>query len=66
MEYNNNKKLWQYGLLDKMYFLVNFQNSHSRVIYWVNTGKYTPSRAGPILAFPVLAQLYLEYWGLCT
>ena len=60
MEYGK-KQLWQYSLLDKVYFLVNFQNSYTRVVYWGNTGKYTPSRAGPILAFPVLAQLYWEY-----
>ena len=48
MEYK--KKLWQYSLLDKVYFLVNFQNSQTRVVYWGNMGKYTPSRAGPILA----------------
>ena len=55
------KKLWQYSLLDQLYFLVNFQNSHTRVVCWGNTGKYTPSRAGPIVAFAVLAKLYWEF-----
>ena len=58
---NNLKKKNKGSLLDKMYFLVNFQNCQTRVVYWGNTGKYTPSRAGPILAFPVLSQLYTEY-----
>ena len=44
-----------------MYFLVILKSSQARVLNWGNTGKYTPSRAGPILAFPVLAQLYWEY-----
>ena len=60
-QWNTEKQLWQYSLLEKVYFLVSFQNFHNRVVYWGNTGKYTPSRAGPILAFPVLAQLYWEY-----
>ena len=59
--WNTEKQLWQYSLLDKVYFLGNFQNSHTRVVYWGNTGKYTPSRAGSILVFQVLAQLYWEY-----
>ena len=45
-----------------MYFLVNFLNSHTRVVYWGNMAKYTPSRAGPTQAFPVLAQLYWEFF----
>ena len=49
--------LW-YSLLDKVYYLVNYQSCHTRVVYWGNTRKYASSRAGPILAFPVLAQLY--------
>ena len=65
MEYEE-KKLWEYSLLDKVYFLVNFQKSHTRIVYRGNTGKYTPDRAGSILAFPVLAKLYWEhifqYW----
>ena len=59
--WNTELQLWQYSLLGKVYFLVNFQNSH-----WGNTGKYTPSRAGSILTLSVLAQLYWEhifqYW----
>ena len=55
--WNTEKQLWQYSLLDKVYFLVNFRNCHTRVVYWGNTGKYTPSRAGPILEKPVLALL---------
>ena len=41
--------------------VANFQSCHARVGYWVNTGKYTPSRAGPIPEKPVLAQLHCEY-----
>ena len=41
--------------------VVNFQTCHARVRYWANSGKYTPSIAGPILEKPVLAQLYWEY-----
>ena len=29
--------------MDKVYFLVNFQSFHTRVVYWGNTGKYTSS-----------------------
>ena len=46
---------------DKVYFLVNLWSCHARVLYWVNTVKYTPSRASPILTFPVLSQLSWEY-----
>ena len=67
--WNTELPLWQYSLLDKVYFLVNFHNSHTRVVYWGNKRKYTPSWAGPLLAFPVLAQLYWEYifpyWPSC-
>ena len=59
--WNTEKQLCQYSLPDKVYFLVNFQNSHTRVVYWGNTGKHPPSKAGSILAFPVLGQLYWEY-----
>ena len=29
--------------------LENYQSCHARVLYWVNTVKYTTSRTGPIL-----------------
>ena len=37
-----------YILLDQMYFLVNQWSYHVRVLYWVNTIKYTVSRASQI------------------
>ena len=55
------KTMEKYILLDKMYFLVNLWSCHTRVLYWFNTVKYTPSRASPKLTFPVLGQLYRVY-----
>jgi hypothetical protein len=60
---------WFYGILyleklggtSAVHPVANFQSCHARFGYWVNTGKYTPSRAGPILEKPVLTQLYWEY-----
>ena len=60
-QWNTEKQICQYSLLDNVYFLVNFQSCPTKVVYWGNTWKYTPSRPGPILAFPVLAQLYWDY-----
>ena len=35
-----------------MYFLLNFQNCHTRVVYWGNEGKHIPSRVGLFQYWP--------------
>ena len=46
--------------------VVNSQSCHPRVLNWVNTVKYLPSRAGPILEKSVSGYHYwlyiLQYW----
>ena len=37
--WNTEKQLWQYSLLDKVYFIVNFQSCQTIVIYWRLYGK---------------------------
>ena len=59
MDYWNTME--EYILLDKVYFLVIFKDLPCQSPQLGNTGKYMPSRAGPIQDFSVLGQLYWAY-----
>ena len=41
--------------------VVNFQICYARVGYWVNTGKYTPSRAGGIFSSTLSVELGVNW-----
>ena len=56
--WNTAKHLWQHSLLDKVYFLVNFQNSHTRVVSWALWENILPVE---------LCQYWLfQYWSSST
>ena len=56
--WNTEKQLWQYSLLDKVYFLVNLKSCHARVLNWAIRENIHPVELAQYGIFP--------YWASST